>query len=49
MTKNTIARARIDDPIKKEAVAVLSEIGLTASEDFRFKMNMVTKENALLS
>jgi DNA-damage-inducible protein J len=47
MTKNSVVRARIDEDIKREAVAVLAELGLTASEAFRILMTRVAKEKAL--
>ena len=47
MTSNAIVRARIDETIKNEAVAVLAEMGLTASDAFRIMMTRVAKEKAL--
>ena len=42
---STIVRARIDERVKREAAAVLSEIGLTVSDAFR--MMRIAKEKAL--
>jgi len=44
---NTVVRARIDERVKREAAAVLSEIGLTVSDAFRMMMVRIAKEKAL--
>ena len=43
----TVVRARIDAKIKEEAVAVLDEIGLTASDAFRLMMVRIAAEKRL--
>ena len=47
MSINSVVRARIDDEIKKEAVVVLSEIGLTISDVFRMLLIRIAREKAL--
>ncbi len=47
MSNNTVVRARIDENIKIEAMAVLADLGLTASDAFRIMMTRVAKEKAL--
>ncbi len=47
MSENSVVRARIDEHIKAEAVAVLSAIGLTASDAFRLMMTRIANEKAL--
>ena len=42
-----VVRARIDERVKREAAAVLSEIGLTVSDAFRMMMVCSAKEKAL--
>jgi DNA-damage-inducible protein J len=44
---NTVVRARIDQEVKDEAVAVLASIGLTVSDAFRLMMVRIAKEKAL--
>ena len=44
---NTVVRARIDQKIKDEAVAVLGTIGLTASDAFRLMMVRIAAEKRL--
>jgi DNA-damage-inducible protein J len=44
---NTVVRARIDERVKREAAAVLGEIGLTVSDAFRMMMVRIAKEKAL--
>ena len=43
----TVVRARIDQDIKDEAVAVLGSIGLTASDAFRMMMIRIAAEKRL--
>jgi DNA-damage-inducible protein J len=40
-------RALIDERVKREAAAVLSEVGLTVSDAFRMMMVRIAKEKAL--
>ena len=47
MSANAVVRARIDERIKKEASAVLSAMGLTASDAFRMMMTRIAAEKAL--
>ena len=42
-----VIRARIDEQVKKEAVAVLAEIGLTTSDAFRLMMMRIAHDKAL--
>ena len=44
---NTEVRARIDEKTKDEAMAVLGEIGLTASDAFRLMMVRIADEKRL--
>ena len=44
---SAVVRARIDERVKREAAAVLSEIGLTVSDAFRMMMVRIAKEKAL--
>ena len=44
---NTVVRARIDQKVKDEAVAVLGTIGLTASDAFRLMMVRIAAEKRL--
>ena len=44
---NTVVRARIDQKIKDEAVAVLGSIGLTVSDAFRLMMVRIATEKRL--
>ena len=44
---NTVVRARIDQKIKDEAVAVPGTIGLTASDAFRLMMVRIAAEKRL--
>ena len=47
MTTNDVVRARIDGQIKREATAVLAQIGLTPSDAFRMLMMRTVAEQAL--
>ena len=47
MTSNDVVRARIDGQIKREATAVLAQIGLTPSDAFRMLMMRTVAEQAL--
>lgn len=47
MPHNTVVRARIDERLKKEAAAVLNEIGLTMSDAFRLMVTRIAKEKRL--
>jgi len=47
MAANSIVRARINERIKAEAVAVLGAMGLTVSDAFRMMMMRVAAEKAL--
>lgn len=47
MAANAIVQARIDKEIKKEAAAVLAEIGLTISDAVRLMLFKVAREHAL--
>lgn len=47
MTENAVVRARINERIKSEAVAVLDAMGLTASDAFRLMMTRIAVEKAL--
>lgn len=44
---SAVVRARIDERVKREAAAVLSEIGLTVSDAFRMMIVRIAKEKAL--
>lgn len=44
---NAVVRARIDEGVKAEAEAVLSQIGLTASDAFRLLMVRTAAEKRL--
>ena len=44
---NTVVRAHIDEKTKKDAVAVLAAIGLTASDAFRLMMVRIAAEKKL--
>jgi DNA-damage-inducible protein J len=44
---STVVRARIDERVKREAAAVLKELGLTVSGAFRMMMVRMAKEKAL--
>ena len=44
---NTVVRARIDEKTRDEAMAVLGEIGLTASDAFRLMMVRIAAEKRL--
>jgi DNA-damage-inducible protein J len=44
---SAVVRARIDERVKREAAAVLSEVGLTVSDAFRLMMVRIAKEKAL--
>lgn len=47
MAQTATVRARIDERVKEEATAVLSEIGLTPSDAFRLMMVRIAREKAL--
>ena len=47
MPHNTVVRARIDERLKNEAAAVLSEIGLTLSDAFRLMVTRIAREKRL--
>ena len=47
MVNDTVVRARINSKIKKEATAVLAEMGLTPSDAFRLLMTRVAKDHSL--
>ena len=47
MPANAVVRARIDENIKNEAVAVLASMGLTVSDAFRMMLTRVATEKAL--
>ena len=45
-TATDVVRARIDPKLKREAEAVLSELGLTASDAIRMLMTRIAKDKA---
>jgi DNA-damage-inducible protein J len=47
MAANAFVRARVDEKIKKEAAAVLADMGLTVSDVVRIVLTRVAKEKAL--
>jgi DNA-damage-inducible protein J len=47
MAATAFVRARIDESLKKEAAAVLAEMGLTVSDVVRIVLTRVAKEKAL--
>lgn len=47
MSANAVVRARIDERVKAEAVAVLDAMGLTVSDAFRMMMKRIATEKAL--
>jgi len=47
VSTNDVVRARIDGQIKREATAVLAQIGLTPSDAFRMLMMRTVAEQAL--
>jgi DNA-damage-inducible protein J len=47
MPANALVQARIDKKIKKDATAILAEIGLTPSDAVRLLLTKVVKEGAL--
>ncbi len=47
MATNTVVRARIDEHIKEEAVAVLAAMGLGISDAVRILLTRVAQEKAL--
>ena len=47
VSANDVVRARIDGQIKREATAVLAQIGLTPSDAFRMLMVRTVAEQAL--
>ena len=44
---SAVVRARIDEKVKNDAAAVLSEIGLTPSDAFRMLMIRIAREKQL--
>ena len=47
MAATAFVRARIDEKLKKEAAAVLAEMGLTVSDVVRIALTKIAKEKAL--
>ena len=47
MAAKAFVRARIDETLKKEAAAVLAEMGLTVSDLVRIALTKVAREKAL--
>jgi DNA-damage-inducible protein J len=47
MSNNAIVRARIDEHIKEEAIAVLAAMGLTVSDALRMMLTRVAREHSL--
>lgn len=47
MSTNALLQTRIDEKLKKDATAILAEIGLTPSDAVRLLMTKVVKEGAL--
>ncbi len=47
MTRDSLVRARVDPAIKAEASAVLSTMGLTVADAFRFMLERVARDKAL--
>jgi DNA-damage-inducible protein J len=47
MANNPTVRARINGKIRKEASAVLAEIGLTPSDAFRLLMTRIAQDHSL--
>ncbi|MGC8493358.1 MAG: type II toxin-antitoxin system RelB/DinJ family antitoxin [Syntrophobacteraceae bacterium] len=47
MAAKAFVRARIDETLKKEAAAVLAEMGLTVSDLVRIALTKVAKEKVL--
>jgi DNA-damage-inducible protein J len=47
MASNAFVRARIDERLKNEAAAVLSELGLTVSDVVRITLTRIAKDKAL--
>lgn len=47
MAATAFVRARIDEALKEEAAAVLSEMGLTVSDVIRIVLTKVAKDKAL--
>jgi DNA-damage-inducible protein J len=47
MPANAVVRARIDERLKDEATAVLSELGLTVSDLVRITLTRVARDKAL--
>ena len=47
MTTNSVVRARINEQVKQEAMAVLEAMGLTASDAFRMMMTRIAAEKSL--
>jgi DNA-damage-inducible protein J len=46
-TANDVVRARIDSDTKREAAAILAEIGLTPSDAFRMLLHRTVAEGGL--
>jgi len=49
MASNAFVRARIDERLKNEAAAVLSELGLTVSDVVRITLTRIAKDKALMA
>lgn len=47
MASNAFVRARIDERLKNEAAAVLTDMGLTVSDLVRMTLTRVAKDKAL--
>lgn len=47
MAATAFVRARIDETLKKEAAAVLADMGLTVSDVVRIALTKIAKEKAL--
>ena len=47
MAATALVRARIDETLKREAAAVLAEMGLTVSDVVRIVLTKVAKDKAL--
>ena len=47
MNTNSVVRARINEVVKRQATAVLADMGLTISDAVRILLTKVAKEKAL--
>lgn len=47
MSQNAVVRARVNEEIKEQAAAVLSDMGLTVSDLLRITLTKVAHEKAL--